>query len=76
MIFLTIITAYVAAYLLTTDLFAGSHDGSQIDIRLFRSRPHQTVFVPLLVVETWLRGAGTEFHGQIADGASLPLPHP
>ena len=63
---------YVAAYLLSTEVFRGQFGGDRLRIRLFQSVWHERIFRPLLIVERRLRPDDPQFHGQVRFGASLP----
>jgi hypothetical protein len=63
---------YLAAYLLSTEIFPSQLGGTRYRIRLFRSVWHQRIFAPLLATEQRLRPADPEFSGQVRSGASLP----
>ena len=65
---------YLAAYLLSTDVFAGRMGDTRYRIRLFGSTAHYRVFKPLLAIEARLRPANPQFSGQVHSGASLPPP--
>ena len=71
---LALLGVYLAAYLLSTEVFPGQLGGTRYRIRLFRSVWHQHIFAPLLAAEQQLRPADPQFSGQVRSGASLP-PH-
>src|SRR2546428_9401313 len=71
---LALLTIYLAAYLVSTEVFHGRLGGTRYRIRLFCSESHQRIFRPLLTVEQQLRPADPEFSGQVRSGASLPQP--
>ena len=68
------LSVYVGAYLLSTEIFRGQLGGTRYRIRLFQSVWHQRVFSPLLSAEQRLRPVTPEFSGQVRSGASLPSP--
>jgi hypothetical protein len=63
---------YVAAYVLSTEVFCGRLGDTRYRFRLFRSVWHQRIFTPLLSTESALRPADPEFYGHVRNGASLP----
>lgn len=65
---------YVAAYLLSTEVFSGRLASTRYRIRLFQSALHERLFSPLLTAEQQLRPQDPEFSGQVRSGASLPPP--
>jgi len=69
---LALLGIYLAAYLLSTEVFPGQFGGTRYRIRLFQCVWHQRVFSPLLAAEQQLRPAEPEFSGQVRSGASLP----
>jgi len=69
-----VVGLYIAAYLLTTEVFYGRLGSTRYRIRLFQSAGHQCVFFPLLSAEQRLLPRTLEFSGQVRSGASLP-PH-
>jgi hypothetical protein len=71
---LALLGVYLAAYLLSTEVFHGRLGGTHYRIRLFRSVWHQRIFIPLLATEQRLRPADPEFYGHVRSGASLPPP--
>src|SRR5206468_4332146 len=60
---LALLTIYLAAYLVSTEVFHGRLGGTRYRIRLFCSESHQRIFRPLLMVEQQLRPADPEFSG-------------
>jgi hypothetical protein len=63
---------YLAAYLISTEVFHGHLGDTRYRIRLFQSVWHRRIFIPLLTIEQWVRPANPEFYGQVRSGASLP----
>jgi len=69
-----LLSIYVSAYLLSTEVVRGSLGTTRYEIRLFRSVCHYRLFIPLLDLEQRLRPTNPEFSGQVRSGASLPPP--
>ena len=71
---LALLAVYLAAYLLSTEVFCGRLGGTRYRLRFFRSMWHERIFMPLLTMERLMRPADPEFYGHVRNGASLPPP--
>ena len=66
---------YIGTYFATTEIFNGQVENDLMDLRLFESPIHMSVFRPLILLEEYLRSTSEiEFYGHIKNGASLPPP--
>jgi hypothetical protein len=65
---------YIAAYLLSPDIFLGRIDTTRYRMRLFQSEMHRRVFQPLCFLENLGGRCGREFSAEVRNHASLPPP--
>ena len=68
----TIIGLYVAAYLLSTEIYRGQLGANRYRIRIFQNELHRQIFVPLSFLEGLVNLRDGEFSAQTKNHASLP----
>ena len=71
------IIIYLICFFETTDIFHGQFQEEKMDFRLFNSKPHYILFLPIIKIEEIIKTEEKNnyfFYGHIKSGASLPPP--